>query len=201
MIAVLKQLKRGKSLGPDDGGEKMVEKLIDIFNLVKKEEAVPEEWRQSYVVPLFKEEDHELIGNCTGIAFGSCVSKVFCKLMGTRLSGFAEENIFSEVQGGFRPNRSCADQIFVFREVCELRKRKKRGTWLAFMDVSIAYDTVWREGLWENLYGYGVDNKFVRVCKSFHSGVKSSIVIDRKSKWKRGCGKNVLCHLFYTVSI
>ena len=32
--------------------------------------------------------------------------------------------------------------------MCELRIREKETSCLAFLDVSKAYDSVWREGLW-----------------------------------------------------
>ena len=48
--------------------------------------------------------------------------------------------------------------------MCELRKREKK-TYLAFLDVSKAYDSVWREGLWCKMSHYGVEMKFVRCVK------------------------------------
>jgi len=66
------------------------------------------------------------------------------RLLSKRLSVYAEEEILTEAQGGFRSERRCADQILILRGVCELRRREKKGTYLAFLDVSKAYDTVWR---------------------------------------------------------
>ncbi len=51
--------------------------------------------------------------------------------------------------------------------MCKLRKREKKS-YLAFLDVSKTYDSVWREGLWCKMEHYGVE-KFVR-------GVKGCIV-------------------------
>ena len=86
-----------------------------------------------------------------GIALGSCVAKVMARLLSKRLSVYAEEEILTEAQGGFRSERRCADQILILRGVCELRRREKKGAYLAFLDVSKAYDTVWREGLWRKM--------------------------------------------------
>ena len=42
-----------------------------------------------------------------------------------------------ETQGGFKSHRRCSDQWLVLRGVCELRKRDKKTSYLAFLDVSI----------------------------------------------------------------
>ena len=100
----------------------------------------------------------ELASNYRGIALGSCVAKVMA-----RLRVYAEEEILTEAQGGFRSERRCADQILILRGVCELRRREKKGTYLAFLDVSKAYDTVWREGLWRKMKQYGIEGKFIQI--------------------------------------
>ena len=56
-----------------------------------------------------------------------------------------------------------SDQWLMLREVCELRKREKM-LYLA-LDVSKAYDSMWREGLWCKMRHYSVEEKFVEVYK------------------------------------
>ena len=65
-----------------------------------------------------------------------------------RLGRFSEDRILTEPQGGSRSQRRCSDQWLLLRCVCELRKREKKISYLAFLDVSTAYNSVWREGLW-----------------------------------------------------
>ena len=45
--------------------------------------------------------------------------------------------------------------------------------------MSKAYDTVWREGLWYKMSRYGVQDKFIRICKGLYDGVKASVLIVR----------------------
>ena len=159
VVGILKQFKRGKAAGPDGilnemlmyGGTKILETLVQLFNTVIKHACCPKDWRRSFVVHLFKDGDPELASNYRGIALGSCVAKVMARLLSKRLSVYAEEEILTEAQGGFRAERRCADQILILRGVCELRRREKKGAYLAFLDVSKAYDTVWREGLWRKM--------------------------------------------------
>ena len=72
--------------------------------------------------------------------------KVFVRVLARRLGRFAEDRISTEAQGGFRSGRSCSDQWLVLRGVCKVHKREKKNSYLAFLGISEAYDSVWREG-------------------------------------------------------
>ena len=131
------------------------------------------------MVLLFKYGDSETASNYRGIALGSCVVKVWARIFSGRLGGFAVGKISTEAQGVFRTKQRCADQIMILRGVCELRKRRKKGTWLGFMDVSKAYDTVWREGLWRKMQSYGVEKPFIRLCEGLYKDVQASVLASR----------------------
>ena len=217
VLGLLRYLQRGKAPGPDGilnemivyGGFRLIESLTQLLNIALDEECVPSDWRKSYVVPLFKSGDTEVASNYRGIALGSCVAKVFTRCLTRRLGEFAEERILTEAQGGFRGKRSCADQILVLRGVCELRRRRRKGTYLAFLDVSKAYDTVWREGLWEKMRRYGVTQKFVRVCQGLYEEVEASVVLDgEQSRWfkvekglRQGCPLSPLLYSIYVMGM
>ena len=93
------------------------------------------------------------------------------------LGRFAEDRILTDALGGFRISRRCSDQWLVLRSVCEVRKREKKNSYLAFLDISEAYGSVWREGPWYMMRQYGVEEKFVRVCEGQHSGVEMRVVL------------------------
>ena len=186
-----------------------METLAQLMNLAITEEYVPSEWRKSYVMPLYKSGDPEVACNYRGIALGSCVAKVFTRVLTRRLGEYAEERILTEAQGGFRAKRSCSDQILTLRGICELRRRKRRGTYMAFLDVSKAYDTVWREGLWKKMRMYGVEEKFIRVCRCLYQDVEASIVLDgQQSRWfavenglRQGCPLSPLLYSIYVMGM
>ena len=82
-MRVLKMLKRGKVPGPDGilnemliyGGSRMVESLRCMFNVMKSQ-VYPQDWKSSFVIPLYKDGDPESASNYRGIALGSCVANV-----------------------------------------------------------------------------------------------------------------------------
>ena len=161
----LKCLRRGKVPGPDGilnemvmyGGGRLVEVMLQVMNLVLWSESCPADWKRSLLVPLYKNGDNEEVGNYRRIALGYSVARVFMRVMAMRLGRFTEDRILTEAQGGFRSHRRYSDQWLVLRCVCELRKKEKKTTHLAFLDVSKAYDRVWREGLWYKMWHYGVE--------------------------------------------
>ena len=53
-------------------------------------------------------------------------------------------------------------------------KRKKKNSYLAFLDINKAYECVWREGLWHKMRQYGIEEKFVGYAKDYTVG------------WRRG---------------
>jgi hypothetical protein len=82
------------------------------------------------------------LDNYRGITLSSNVYKVFSKVIEKKIVSFLEDsNILGESQGAFRKNRRLEDHIFT------LQKKKEKNTYLAFLDLSKAFDRVWREGL------------------------------------------------------
>ncbi|KAK3541138.1 hypothetical protein QTP86_015722 [Hemibagrus guttatus] len=81
----LKRMKSGKAVGPDDIpvevwkclGEAAVEFLTSLFNRVLESEKMPEEWRRSVLVPIFKNKgDVQSCSNYRGIKLMSHTMKL-----------------------------------------------------------------------------------------------------------------------------
>ena len=116
------------------------------------------------------------LNNYRGIALSSTVGKVFERVLDGRLREVVEDGVLKETQGGFRSGRSCADQVFVLRNVLEMRRKQGLDSVVAFLDVRKAYDTVWREGLWWKMRRYGTAEKLVRLCMLFYVKVEACVV-------------------------
>ncbi|RJG15641.1 hypothetical protein D4A39_16580, partial [Alcanivorax profundi] len=107
----LKRMKRGKAVGPDDIpvevwkclGEMAVEFLTRLFNKVLESERMPEEWRRSVLVPIFKNKgDVQNCGNYRGIKLMSHTMKLWERVVEARLRG---EVSICEQQYGFMPRK------------------------------------------------------------------------------------------------
>ena len=81
----LRRMKKGKAVGPDElpvevwkcMGEMEIEFLTRLFNRLLMGERMPEEWRRSVLIPIYKnKEDQQCCGNYRGIKLMSHTMKV-----------------------------------------------------------------------------------------------------------------------------
>lgn len=80
------------------------------------------------------------------ISFLNITFKLLERLIFNRIGPAIDEATPIE-QGGFRESRSCVDQIVTFTTKIESSFQRQEKVWVAFVDLTSAYDTVWRHGL------------------------------------------------------
>ena len=83
-----------------------------------------------------------------------------------------------ESQCGFRPWRGATDAIWNLKMA--VRKRREHGleTWILFIDIIKAFDTVYRVMLWMVLAKFGVPCGLVRKIKALHERVNVKFEVD-----------------------
>ena len=88
--------------------------IISIWN----EEKLPEEWKESIIVPMYKKGDETGCSNYRGISLLTTTYKILSNILLSRLNPYAVE-ITGDHQCGFRRNRSATDYIFCFLQIVE----------------------------------------------------------------------------------
>lgn len=156
---------------------------------------VPQSMRDANIVTLYKNKgDRSDCNNYRGISLLSIVGKLFARIALTRLQKLADQ-VYPESQCGFRSKRSTVDMVFSLRQLQEKCREQHQPLYIAFIDLTKAFDLVSRDGLFKILPLIGCPPKLLNIVKSFHDGMLSTVQYDGetseefevKSGVKQGC--------------
>ena len=157
--------------------------LAKLFNKCLKESCVPDCWKVSSVVPVFKNVgERSTAKNYRPVSLLSVVSKVFEKLVNNRIVHNLEKcGLFSDFQYGFRSSRSTADLLTVVSDRIARAFIRSGTTRAVALDISKAFDRVWHAGLLHKLKSYGISGQIFGLISSFLSNRRLRVVLDGKS--------------------
>jgi hypothetical protein len=150
----LKRLKEGKVMGPNEIpievwrslGDVTIVWLTKLFNIIFRSNKIPNEWRRSILVPIFKNKEN--VQSCTnyrGIKLMSHTMKLRERIIEHRLRGVTNVN---ENQFGFMPGRLTMEAIFLIKQLMKRCREKKKDLHMVFIDLENAYDKVTRNLMW-----------------------------------------------------
>ena len=105
----------------------------------------------------------------TFITLLSISSKVFTRILLNRIKEHVNHRLRKD-QAGFRPNRSCIDQINTLQIIIEQCVEWSSRLYAAFVDFEKAFDSVKREAMWKELKRYGVPKQIVDLIKETYQG-------------------------------
>jgi hypothetical protein len=138
----------------------------------------PERLKYAQVRPLYKKGDRQIISNYRPISLLTSFSKIFERLIFTRLLNHLDTNgILAKEQYGFRINSSTENAAYdLFNEIAKAMN-EKRSLGGLFCDLEKAFDCVNHEILLDKLKFYGVIGKLLSLIQSFLQGRYQSVFI------------------------
>jgi len=122
----IEKLKSHKSLGIDQiaaelikaGGSTICGEIHKLIISIWDKEELPEEWKESIIVPIYKKGDKTDSNNFRGISLLPTTYKILSNILLSMLIPYAEETT-GDYQCGFRRNRSTTDHVFCIRQILE----------------------------------------------------------------------------------
>ena len=145
--------------------------LLNILNGLWNCSSSPSSWKTSIIIPILKPgKDPYLALSYRPIALTSCISKLYERMVNTRLVWYLEsKNLLSNRQFGFRKNRSTTDPLTMLAREIQNAFAKQNQTIAVFFDLEKAYDTTWRVGILQQLAIWGIGGKMFGCIKDFLS--------------------------------
>ena len=188
-LAAASNLSSSTATGPDKVAYPMLKHLprsgmdflLHIFNLSWFSHFFPSICKTSSIIPIHKMgKPLNSPASFRPISLTSCVSKLFERIILSRLLFFLESNsILSPRQAGFRPGRSTLDQIlYLSQSISDGFNKPRPGsrTILSTIDFSKAFDSVWHPALFHKLISAGLPPCFARWTQSFFSDRRACVV-------------------------
>ncbi len=171
-------LKNNKCAGPDGIPAEVFKHFKEVHLLIQniwENGTLPQDWKDANIMVIYKQKgDRAVCGNSRGISLLSIAGKVLAKIMLSRLVEHISE---AQTQCGFRKSRSTTDMVFVLRQLLEKSREQHKDLYVAFIDLSKAFDTINRELLWKNLFKLGVPPKFLSILQQLHDGMQARVLM------------------------
>lgn len=157
VIAAIRHISPYKAQGPDwihnlmlkNGGQSLIKSLVFLFNWSFSIGHFPRIWKKSNIVAIPKpERDHSLCKNYRPISLLSCVGKLLERIITMRLIWYLDEHqLLHYSQAGFQSWHNTSELLLRISESIHASFDKNAVTYAAMLDISAAYDSVWRDGL------------------------------------------------------
>ena len=164
---LLRGLKAHKARGPDEVPARLLKEAADqlapilttIFRASYQQATIPEEWRKTNVVPIFKKGDHAAASNYRPVSQTSICSKVMEHIVSSQVMRHLDlNNILDNAQHGFRKRRSCESQLLLS-----------------------AFDKVAHKRLLLKLEAIGITGNTLGWIESFLSHREQTVILEGKS--------------------
>ena len=200
----IKQLKSRKAAGGDGipaevwkhGGIVLHRNLHKFFVCCWEQSDLPHDLRDAVIITLYKNKGEKSdCSNYRGITLLSIAGKILARILLNRLIPSVAANHLPESQCGFRSNRGTTDMVFVLRQLQEKCREQNKGLYITFVDLTKAFDTVSRNGLWQILKRLGCPPKFLNMVIQLHENQMGQIRLHQdlsepfpiKNGVKQGC--------------
>lgn len=147
--------------------------LTNFFNCMLLSSKMPDAWRLSTIVPIYKGKGSKYeCNNYRGIKLLSHTMKLYERVIDSRLRS---ECSLSKYHYGFVPGLSTTDPMFALSTIAEEHRFENRPLYVAFLDMEKAFDRVPRETIWWSLRKKNIPEPYVNIIADMYKGARSMV--------------------------
>jgi len=134
-------------------------------------------WHDVSLKLLPKKGDLSLPKNYRPISLLDVLSKILSSIMVSRMNDHLEKNGLQE-QAGFMKGRGCSDATATLKMTLQNLRAANQDSFVLFVDIVKAFDSVNRDMLWKILEKYGIPEKIIQTIKKMYTDIKIKISIE-----------------------
>ena len=184
---MLNSLNINKAPGPDGIGPLILKRassalaypLSFIFNLSMRTSAVPTDWKQALITPIFKKGNKALPGNYRPVSLTCIVCKVMEKMIRVKIVQHLERsNLISPHQHGFVSGRSCTTQLLNVLDIWTEVLDEGGCVDVIYMDFQKAFDTVPHRRLILKVEAHGIRGRVLGWLTDFLANREQRVVVN-----------------------
>ena len=149
-----------------------------VLNLCQRifRSGVPDRWNVAWVVSIPKKGDPKCMDNYRGISLISIIVKLVTSIVTERVQTTLEaKRWFIREQAGFRRGEEAVAQACALYEVLSRQISEDKQTFMAFIDIKKAYDSVPIEAILRKLEGAGVGGRTLAYFRGLYENAKVRI--------------------------
>lgn len=145
--------------------------LLRIYNHILSKGVFPDSWKNAIIIPIHKAgKNPQLLSSYRPISLLSCISKVFEKILSSRLSAWIlDHNFLTSSQFAFRKGLSSEDALVSLSDFIISSLNNKMHVDSISLDLISAYDNTWKETIILQLLKWGIHGPFLQTISSFLS--------------------------------
>ena len=171
---------KGKACGPDELPidaiqiilEYKPECIVEAFNNIIMTNKMPNDWRKSRMVSIFKGKGDVLAcNNYSGFKLMSRTMKIWERIIEARLR---EKTKIADNQFGFRSGKSTTEPIFALR-MLQKKNRQKKELHMVFVDPEKACDRVPGKLIWWSLRKKRVPEAYIKIIRDMYEDCQTQV--------------------------
>ena len=181
VVSAIKKMKLGKAAGPSEVSLEMItasgtigiEVMLKFCQRILDGKGMPEEWKTSVVVPIFKGKGDVMdCGAYRGIKLLEHAMKIVERVLEKRIRILVKVD---DMQFGFMPGKGTIDALFIVRRMQEEYREKNKKLYMCFVDLEKAFDRVPRRVMEWALRKKGLPEALVIAVMSLYEGSRTKV--------------------------
>ena len=195
VLKKLKQINPTKAPGNDElnaailkeSAVEIAKQVTEIFKKSVNETSLPEDWKTSNIMPIFKKDSRSNVGNYRGVHLTSQLCKTLESIIKEDVvEHIMKHKLVKDTQHGFQSGMSCFTNLLMFLE--EVTKCLDEGSPvdILYMDFMKAFDSVPHHRLLKKIESHGISGKLLKWIEAWLCNRKQRVVLKGKtSRWEK----------------